>query len=187
MPLAIDNSSRIDELVSAAVHLIDTAGIEAFTLRRLAGAVRLSPSTLLAHLDSKHRVVDLITKRVGDSLVWSVEQSSIRAGMAAVVPDEELLPYVRAWLGLSELAASDDDRHAAVARIDADLRHVLGRVAGLAADDRAGRDALAALTRGLWVARCSRTRPMTEARALAALTHVCTALGVAVRPAPDAA
>ena len=72
MPYVINTGRRVDELVSAAVYLIDTEGIGALSLRRLAAAARLSPSTLLNHLDSKERIVDLVTKRVGDGLVWTV-------------------------------------------------------------------------------------------------------------------
>jgi AcrR family transcriptional regulator len=187
VPYLMNTSSRVDDLVEAAIHLVDTEGVEALTLRKLAGAARVSPSTLLAHLGTKHRMIDLVTKRVGDGLVESVVRRSIRIHLEAAVPDDELLPVVRAWLALSELARADDDRHAAVARIEADLRHALGRIARLPAADEAERDALAALTLGLWSARCSRTAPMSEHRARAVLHRVCDALGIDARPAPDVA
>ena len=185
MPSLRNNRERVDALVDAAVHLVETHGVEALTLRRLASTLRLSPSTLVFHLDNKQRVLDLITKFVGADVVQSVERESIGCGLDAAVPDDEQVRTVRAWLALSELARGDADRDAAVTRVQAELRHVLGWLAQLPPDDDLGRDVLLAVTSGLWVARCSRTDPMSVDAARAVLRHACEALGV--RPAAGAA
>lgn len=101
-------------------------------------ALRLSPSTLVSHLDNKQRVLDLVTTFVGADVVQAVERSSIHCGLDAAVPDDDL-----------------------------------------------GRDVLLAVTYGLWVARCSRTEPMSVDAAREVLRHTGRALGV--RPADDAA
>lgn len=186
MPRLIDPRTRVDDITAAVVHLLDTEGAGALSLRRIAGVLRLSPSTLLFHLDSTHRILDLVAKRLGDALVEELACSVRWRGMEAVVPDDDRLPEVRAWLGLAELARADADREAGVDRIRADLRAVIGHAAGLPHDD-VGRDVLAALVHGLWVARCSRTAPMTEERGRQIVGHACAALGVGARPEPDAA
>lgn len=186
MPRLNDPRTRVDEITAAVVHLLDTEGTGAISLRRIAGVLGLSPSTLLSHLDSTHRILDLVTKRLGCALVEDIESSLRFRGLQAVVPDDDLLREVRAWLSLGELARADADREAGVDLIRSDLRQVLGHAAGLPVDD-CRRDALAALVHGLWVARCSRTAPMTQGRAREVVSDVCTALGIGERPEPDAA
>lgn len=186
MPRLIDPRRRVDEITIAVVHLLETEGAGALSLRRIAGVLNLSPSSLLSHLGSTHRILDLTTKRLGDALVQEVEGSLRWRGMESVVPGDDLLPEVRAWLILGELARADADREAGVDLIRQDLCAVLGRATGLPPHD-GRRDAIAALVHGLWVARCSRTAPMPERRAHEIVHQVCAALGVAVRPEPDAA
>lgn len=187
MPYLMNTSDRVDALVEVAIVLVESEGVEALTLRKLASRLGLSPSTLTSHLTNKHRMIDLIAKRIGSAIVRSVEAESVRRGLDAAVPDDDLVPAVRAWLALSELARADDDMDAGVARIRADLRHLLGWIGRVPPGDEVTRDALAALTAGIWEARCSRTEPMTARQARAVLRHVCAALGVRVEPEPDAA
>ena len=69
MPYLMNTRERVDLLTDAAIHLIDTEGAGALTLRKLAALMRLSPSTLTSHLINRHRMIDLVTKNVASRLI----------------------------------------------------------------------------------------------------------------------
>ena len=173
-------SDRVDALTDAALHLIETEGLEALTLRRLAAVMRLSPSTLTSHLTSKHRMIDLITKRTGQRLLTSIEVRLSRVGLAAFVPDEDQLTLVRGWLALSELARTDEETGLAVVDLESELRHTLGWAGAVPARDELTRIALHGLTTGLWRAMCAPAEALSEHQARDVLRHACAALGVTV-------
>jgi AcrR family transcriptional regulator len=182
MPHLLDTHDRVEMLTDAAIHLIETDGVTALTVRRLAGVMRLSPSTLTAHLTDKHRMIDLVTKTVGSRLVRSIEFGGLREGISGFVPEDEQLRLVRAWLAMSELARADDQLGSGAAGIEQDLRDALAAVARLRVRDTLTLDALVAVVNGLWRARCDRIEPIAATRARAVLRHACAALEVAGGP-----
>ena len=94
MPHLFDNDDRVDDLTNAAIHLLDTEGITAFTLRRLAAVARVSPSSVASHLDNKARMTDLITKRISDRMVRALRDAIRRNGALGLLPEDELLPVI---------------------------------------------------------------------------------------------
>jgi TetR/AcrR family transcriptional regulator, tetracycline repressor protein len=74
-----------DEVVDAAVRLLDEVGLDALSLRRLAGTLGVSAPTLLWHVTDKRTLLDLVAQRI-------MAGSQDAAGPA---PDE---PWW-AWLG----------------------------------------------------------------------------------------
>jgi AcrR family transcriptional regulator len=182
MPYLMDTRDRVEVLTDAAIHLIETDGVTALTVRKLAGVMRLSPSTLTSHLTDKHRMIDLVTKTVGSRLVRSLELGAIRHGILGFVPEDEDLRLVRAWLAMSELARADDQLGGGIAHIERELRDALASVARVPASDTLTLDALAAVVTGLWTARCDRVEPSSAGRARAILRHACAALEVGGEP-----
>jgi AcrR family transcriptional regulator len=182
MPSLMNSADRVDHLVSAVVHLIETDGVEAVTIRRIAGVMRLSPSTLTSHLTDKRRMIDLVIKGVETRLTRSIRARSLRYAVCALIPDDEDLPLVRAWLALTELARADDELSEVVASGDDELRDLVGRLARVRAADDPTLDALRAVVIGLWVARCAGADPMPTDRAIGVLRHACAALGIDAEP-----
>ncbi|MEP9365350.1 hypothetical protein ABLE68_20455 [Nocardioides sp. CN2-186] len=181
MPRLFDHDHRVDDLTSAAIHLLDTEGITAFTLRRIATVARVSPSSVAAQLDNKERMTRLITHRISARLLDEIRYSIREHGPARLVPDDELLPLVRSWLAMCELARGDDALAPVVAHVqEEEHRWLIQSACRLAHDDRVGMDVLHSLVTGLWMARCARTDPMSYEDALNALLHACRALGVPV-------
>ena len=180
MPYLMDTGDRVDHLVNATIHLINTEGIQSFTIRRLAAVARLSPSAITSHLESKWRMTDLFTKRIADRLDHAIRVNARRRGVFAFVPDDELLPLVRAWLAMCELARGDDGLAVGVEsmqRMLADQMHLACR---LGPDDDVLLDTVHALIVGIWTARCARSGPMSSEQADAVLRCACTALAVPV-------
>ncbi len=152
------------------------------TIRKLADVLRCSPSTLTSHLETKHRMVHLITLKVGQRVVDYVDHRGRRQGIDALVPADHQLPVVRTWLALAELARADDVTGGGVAALEHQLREAVRWACGLDAADEATTDALLAVTVGTWWAMCAHTDPIPSDRARTALRHACLALGAA----PDA-
>jgi len=182
VPHLMNTRDRVELLTDAAIHLIETDGVTALTVRKLAGVMRLSPSTLTSHLTDKHRMIDLVTKTVGGRLVRSLELGALHHGIFGFVPEDEDLRLVRAWLAMSELARADDQLGGGVAHIEQELRDALASDARVASSDTLTLDALTAIVRGLWTARCDRVEPIPAARARAILGHACAALEVDGEP-----
>jgi AcrR family transcriptional regulator len=182
MPHLMNTRERVDLLTDAAIHLVETDGVTALTVRRLARAMRLSPSTLTSHLTDKHRMMDLVTKEVGDRLVRSVESGALRHGIAGFVPDDEQLSVVRAWLAMCELARAHDGLAGGVADTTDELQRALARVARVHPGDQLTLDTLTAIVTGLWAGRCDRLEPIPAASARAVLRHACGAMEVGGEP-----
>ena len=182
MPYLMDTGDRVDHLVNATIHLINTEGIESFTIRRLAAVARLNPSTITSHLDNKWRMTDLFTKRVAERLHRAIGSNVRLAGVLAFVPDDELLPLVRTWLAMCELARADDGHSSGVASKQREFADLLHWACRFGPDDEIVLDAMHALVVGIWTARCARIEPMTSERATAVLRHACTGLGVTMAP-----
>ncbi|WP_395695165.1 hypothetical protein [Nocardioides sp.] len=182
MPYLMDRSERVDRVAAAAVHVIETEGLGALSVRRIAGVLNLNPSTLLAHLTDKTRIVGLVISRVGDQLVSSLRGAAVRRGAPALVLDSETLRLARAWLALVEMARADDGLGAIVAAREVDLGRAIGAVAGLSAHDALTRDVVVCAVSGLWAARTARCDPMPAERAEEVLRHLLRALGLPTEP-----
>jgi AcrR family transcriptional regulator len=188
MPELMDHGYRVDELVRATIHLMNTEGIESFTIRKLAAVARVSPSSVISHLENKARVTDLVTKLVSRQLEDELTSGVRRRGVLAFVPDDTaapedpVLPLVRTWLAMCELARGNDDLAACVAYLEDQQRYLFEWGCRLGPEDAVTVDAVRALVTGLWTAMCARSEPMSAARATAALRRACEALGVPVVP-----
>lgn len=175
MPYLMNQGDRVDDLVNAAIHLIRTEGIGAFTIRKLASVVRVSPSSLVSHLEHKKRITTLVTHRMGDRLERELWMRVRRGGTAGLVPDDDdLLAVVRTWLAMTELGRADDDLAAAVAVREEALAEVVRDGFRLEHDDVVTSQTLYALMVGLWTAMCARRAPMPPEVARTILRHLCT-------------
>lgn len=195
MPYLMDNQARTAELVDATLHLAATQGAQAVTLRKIAGVARLSPSSVVSQLTNRHRLVDLMTKLIGLRVVEAVDHGGRRHGLAALIPDEERLPLVRAWLVMVELTRHDEAQSEGVLGVERELRDVVGLLVRAAAPDELAVDRQAhddrvelvvSLAVGLWWAMAAGTSPMPVDRARALFALHCESLGL-VRPLPGAA
>ncbi|MBZ5737250.1 TetR/AcrR family transcriptional regulator [Nocardioides mangrovi] len=182
MPSLIDPGGRVDDLVNACLHLIDTEGVTALTVRKMAAVLRLSPSSLSAHLTNKHRMLDLVTKRVGMRLVRVIDYRVHRDGAAALVPDDDTLPFVRAWLGLVELSRADEVTGAGVGLLDEELQAAVESAYTRKRHDP-DVEILCCVATGLWAAMCAADRPMSADRARDLITRAEASLGLALPPA----
>jgi AcrR family transcriptional regulator len=182
MPELMDHGYRVDELVRATIHLINTEGIESFTIRKLAVVAGMSPSSVISHLENKGRVTDLVTKGIADRLARELTIGVRRRGALALVPDQDALPLVRAWLAMCELARGNDALADSVAYLEEEQRYLFEWGCRLGPEATVTVDAMRALVVGLWTAMCARSEPMPAAQASAALRQACEALGVPVVP-----
>lgn len=180
MPYLMDTGSRVDELTDAAVYLINTEGIGALTIRKIAAVAHLSPSSVTSHLETKQRVIDLATKRIAHRLDHQLDLRVRYDGVLALVPDDDTLELVRAWLAMCELARGDEALAESVAYLEQGQRYLVQSACRLAPDDNVTLDAMLALVVGVWSAMCARVDPMSSAQANAVLRHACTALGVEI-------
>lgn len=57
-------SRSVDDVVQAAIHLADTEGLAAFSIRRVAEALGLSAMSLYTYVPSKAELIDLMLDRV---------------------------------------------------------------------------------------------------------------------------
>lgn len=186
MPYLLDTGDRVDHLVNATIHLINTEGIQAFTIRKLAAVARLSTSAITSHLENKWRMTDLFTKRIALRLHRAIKDKAWREGVLAFVPDDDLLPLVRAWLGMCELARADDGLGDGLAYAQEAFVDLLQQTCRLnddaGVDDELVLQTLHALVVGIWTARCARSEAMTREQAADVLRHACASLGVLVSP-----
>jgi AcrR family transcriptional regulator len=185
MPQLMDHGDRVDELVRATIHLINTEGIGSFTLRKIAAVARVSPSSVTAHLENKRRLTDLVMKGIAVRLDRELSYGVRRQGVIAFVPGDTVLPLVRAWLAMCELARGDDELAIAVAYRENEQRYLVQWGCRLAPGDIVTLVTMHALIGGLWTAMCARSDPMTPEQAEAALRHACAVFGVPVDPEDD--
>ena len=185
MPYLMDTGGRVDELTDAAVYLINTEGIGSLTIRKIAAVARLSPSSVTSHLDNKRRLTDLVAKRIAERLDHQLGLRVRYDGALGLIPDDETLELVRAWLAMCELARGDDALADSVACLEQGQRDLVQWASRLAPDDQVTLDAMRAVVIGVWTAMCARIEPMSSTRADVVLRHACTALGVEITPEVD--
>jgi len=178
MPYLMDTGIRVDELTDAAIYLINTEGIGSLTIRKIAAVAHLSPSSVTSHLESKRRLIDLATKVIAGRLGQRLGSRVRYDGPLGLVPDDDALPLVRAWLAMCELARGDDALAGSVAYVEQSQRDLVAWACRLAPDDEVTLDAMQALVVGVWTAMCARVDAMSSARAVAVLRHTCAALEV---------
>jgi AcrR family transcriptional regulator len=178
MPYLMDTDGRVDELTDAVVYLINTEGIGSLTIRRIAAVARVSPSSVISHLENKRRVTDLVMKCIAARLDGRLATRVRYDGVLALVPDETALELVRAWLGMCELARGDDALAASVAYVERSQRDLVQWACRLAPDDSLTLDTMQSLVIGVWTAMCARIDAMPAARAVAVLRLACAALDV---------
>jgi AcrR family transcriptional regulator len=181
----MDTGARVDELTDAAVYLINTEGIAALTIRKIATVARLSPSSVISHLDNKSRLTDLVAKRIAERLDRQLGARVRHVGVLALVPDEGALELVRAWLAMCELARGDDALAVSVAHVEQSQRDLVQWACRLTPDDDLTLDAMQAFVIGVWTAMCARIEPMSAARALTVLRRTCAALGIETESEDD--
>jgi AcrR family transcriptional regulator len=187
MPHLLDTGDRVDHLVNATIYLINAEGVQAFTIRRLAAVARVSTSAITSHLENKWRMTDLFTKRIALRLHDAIKDKAWMEGVLAFVPDDDLLPLVRTWLAMCELARSDDGLGDGVAYAQEallDLLHQTCRLgqADVGSDEDVVLQTLHSLVVGIWTARCARGGAMAREQAADVLQHACASLGVSIGP-----
>lgn len=175
------SSDRVDDLAQAAVHLLDADDIRSVTVRKLAAVVRLSPSALIAHFDTKERIVTLIAHRVGAWLVWSIETGVETRGSDGVLPDVDTVRLVRAWLGLAEMARAGGVLGLAFRTAEERLQDQVCDAFDLDGADVVTGQTIYALVIGLWTGMCARSEPMPYEHARTILRHLCARIGVPLR------
>jgi TetR/AcrR family tetracycline transcriptional repressor len=99
-----------DDVVTAALKLLDSWGLEFFSMRRLAGELEVQPSALYHHVASKQQLLGFMAARivagveVDHDLVASCHR--LRAAMLAVRDGAEVVATASAFrLGVSDLEA----------------------------------------------------------------------------------
>jgi TetR/AcrR family transcriptional regulator, tetracycline repressor protein len=114
-----------EEVVSAAIKLLDEAGLAGLTLRRLARALGISAPTLYWHVRDKRELLDLMAdeimayrradrKPMPENLQWwQIIEEGLRRSYHALIahrdgalvvagnrPTDAGLPFVERWLGV---------------------------------------------------------------------------------------
>jgi AcrR family transcriptional regulator len=138
----------VERIVDAALHLVDDEGLDALTVRRLAGALGTSSATLYRHVASVEELLVLVIDRVlgdielpssdqpgRDRVVWlSVEFRRVLLEHPGVVPALRAAPLLGpnamrgAENGLANLLAMDLPAEVAVSGYLALIDFVLGSV-----------------------------------------------------------
>jgi AcrR family transcriptional regulator len=178
MPYTANPADRVDDLALAAVRLISAEGVAALTVRRLAADGRVSPSALINHFENKQRILRLVTQRIGDRLVRATRDSVRRRGSAGVLPDQDTLPWVRAWLALGEIGRSDTAIGQVVVGWEEEIQYEVAEAFHLSSDDVVTGQTLHALVIGLWTQMCAEPTPMPADHADTILRHLCSRIGV---------
>jgi TetR/AcrR family transcriptional repressor of bet genes len=164
MPHLIDTESRVATLVRAINDQLVLHGSGGLTLRRVARTSGVSPSSMLHHLGSRERLVQVALHRTAGARIASIE-ARLPEGPAAFLPAyaEDLLD-LRAWLAWQELWRSEPSLEPMMARAREAELGLLARLFGYQRplDDL---EAVAALLNGLAVDLCHPSRPMSPARA----------------------
>jgi AcrR family transcriptional regulator len=113
-------------VVAAALHLADTEGLEALSMRRLGRAVGIEAMSLYAHVSSKGEILDAITEAVyadvelppvDPELPWTDEVAALtRALRDALVRHPGTLPAVATRFATGPAATRLSDRMLAALR-----------------------------------------------------------------------
>jgi len=104
MPRILHTETRADAIVDAVSHLIVTRGVDTLSLRSIAAATGLSPSTLLHQLTNRTRLLRVcasrFVRRHMAELGYRVQLESAH-GFLPRTPEE--IRDMRVWLGWREL------------------------------------------------------------------------------------
>ena len=161
MPRLIETNSRTDAVVAAMNDLLASDGVTALSVRSIARASGVSPSSLLHHYGSRERIVRLAALRTGKARVRDIERRAPWDGVVAFLPaDLDGVVDARAWLGWLELWRSEDILLEAVGMPRRDERALLASVLDYALP-RESLDAVSALIEGLLCAICAPVRPLS--------------------------
>jgi AcrR family transcriptional regulator len=177
MPRLIETNSRTDAVVAAMNDLLAREGVTALSVRSIARASGVSPSSLLHHYGSRERIMRLAAGRTGRARIRDIERRAPYDGVGAFLPaDLDGVVDARAWLGWLELWRSEDMLVEAVGRSRREERALLAWVLDYALA-REALDAVSALIDGLLGAICAPVRPLPLPVARGVLTvHVEDAL-----------
>ena len=177
MPRILHTETRADAIVDAVSHLIVTRGVDTLSLRSIAAATGLSPSTLLHQLTNRTRLLRVcasrFVRRHMAELGYRVQFESAH-GFLPRTPEE--IRDMRVWLGWRELGRSDDG----IAYAMADFREQERLLLGMTIRRRPGSpsrqleehelDAAMAVVEGLREVMCARgEHALPPERATAAL------------------
>lgn len=99
-----------EDVVSAALKLLDSWGLEFFSMRRLAGELDVQPSALYHHVASKQELLGFMAARIVGQVEVDADVVAschrLRAAMLAVRDGAEVVATASAFrLGVSELEA----------------------------------------------------------------------------------
>lgn len=97
-----------EDVVSAALRLLDSWGLEFFSMRRLAGELDVQPSALYHHVASKQELLGFMAARIVADVDVDADVIAschrLRAAMLAVRDGAEVVATASAFrLGVSEL------------------------------------------------------------------------------------
>ncbi len=169
MPYLIDTESRTGALVDAINDVLWREGPTALSLRRIARASGVSPSSMLHHYGSREHLIRVAAGRTGRARVAGVRSRLYFEGVTASLPEHEReLPDARAWLAWQELWRSEETLVSTISDARDDERALVSRTLQLPFES-AALDAVVALVDGLLVAVCRPTRPLGLGRARAVL------------------
>lgn len=160
MPRLIETRSRTDAVVAAMNELLAREGVYALSVRSIARASGISPSSLMHHYGSRERIVRLAALWTGTARVREIERRAPWDGIAAFLPaDLDGVVDARAWLGWLELWRSEDMLAEAIGRPRREERALLASVLDYALS-REALDVVSALIDGLLCAICAPVRPL---------------------------
>jgi Bacterial regulatory proteins, tetR family. len=99
-----------EDVVSAALTLLDSWGLEFFSMRRLAGELEVQPSALYHHVASKQELLGFMAARIVGAVEVDEDVPAschrLREAMLAVRDGAEVVATASAFrLGVSELEA----------------------------------------------------------------------------------
>lgn len=169
MPRLIETETRTGTLVAAVNHLLAEGGPRALSLRAVAGASRVSGSSILHHFGSMEHLLRVSAYRTGAARLQRMEERWPFAGVAAHLPTTaDDVVDARVWLAWCELWRSHDGLETTVREARRAERALLAS----RSDFRLAReqlDTVVALLDGLTVAVCRPVEPMAPSRAVALL------------------
>lgn len=186
MPLLIDTMERTADLVRSVNHLLATGGPRALSLRRIAGTIGISPSSLIHHYGSVDHLLRVSAFHTGKARLRDLERRWPGEGLLAHLPaSPDDVVDARVWLAWCELWRSEDGLEPTVAEARDAERALLARQLDYALD-RDGLDAMVALAEGLTTACCHPVGPMPVPRARTLMRRAHPRLGLPVVDPPAA-
>ncbi len=132
---------RADDVVEAALRLVDEGGPEALTMRRLAGALGVATTTIYWHVGSRDDVVDAVIRRHGERQAeQAVHGDTIRDRVVSIA--RHLFDEARAHRGITQLAELHGETSGLYKQLEVAMAREL-TAAGVVGED--ARDALRAI------------------------------------------